>query len=177
MTVKVEGSRIYIRKLTEKDATERYTGWLNDKMINRYLESRFRMYTPEDVKDYINTMNNGEANCLFGIFDKAGHQHIGNIKIGDIHPGYKYGDIGLIIGEKAWWSKGIATEAIGLTVDYAFDALLLNKVTAGMYANNVGSFKAFLKNGFREVGIFKKHVLYEGEFVDVIKVEKLREEH
>ena len=97
-------------------------------------------------------------------------------KIGDVNHYHRHGDIGLLIGEKDTWKRGIATEAIRLCVAFAFLNLNLNKVTAGMYAPNVGSYKAFLKNGFREIGRLRKHVFYEGEYVDGIKMELLKED-
>jgi len=171
-----EGGQIYVRLLTEKDATETYANWLNDSLVNQYLESRFKHNSREDVRAYIKTMIASQSDYLFGIFDKSNDRHIGNIKIGDINNFHKFGDIGLLIGEKDYWGKGIATEAIRLVMDYAFEDLHLNKVTASMYANNRGSYKAFVKNGFRELGVLRKHVLFEGSYVDVIKFEKLCED-
>ncbi|GEM_PF-5387911 len=38
--VLIKGERIYLRKLTEKDATEQYCGWLNDESVNKYFETK-----------------------------------------------------------------------------------------------------------------------------------------
>jgi RimJ/RimL family protein N-acetyltransferase len=52
--------------------------------------------------------------------------------------------------------------------------LNLNKLNAGMYSNNPGSYRAFLKCGFNEVGRRKKSRLFKNRFVDEILVEKSR---
>ena len=67
---------------------------------------------------------------------------------------HKFAYIGLLIGDVNYWGKGFGTESIYCAANYAFDVIKLNKLTAGMYENNFGSYKSFLKMGFREVGKF-----------------------
>lgn len=100
--------------------------------------------------------------------------HIGNIKIGSINQHHRFGDIGLLIGERTARERGYGTEAICLATKYVFGELDLNKVIAGMYASNIPSYKSFVKAGFRQVGVYKKHWLCNGEFVDSFLMEKLR---
>jgi [ribosomal protein S5]-alanine N-acetyltransferase len=106
------------------------------------------------------------------MFLKETQTHIGNIKIGSINWQHRYGDVGLLIGDKNSWGKGIAAEAISLVTQYAFEELNLHKLTAGMYEQNIGSYKAFIKAGYQEVGRFKQHYFSHGEYVDGIVVER-----
>ena len=45
--------------------------------------------------------------------------------------------VGLLIGNRNMWGKGYGTEAIKLVTCHAFKEIKLNKLTAGIYANNV----------------------------------------
>ena len=54
---------------------------------------------------------------------------------------------GILTGEEDYWAKEYATDAIRLVVDYAFRKLNLRKLTAGAYAINQASVRAFLKAG------------------------------
>jgi RimJ/RimL family protein N-acetyltransferase len=159
------GERIYLRRLTEDDVSEEYVKWMNDPDINQYLESRFNVQTIDSTKAFIRSVTN-EKNYQFGIFVKGTSRHIGNIKIGNINPYHKYADVGFLIGEKDFWGKGIATEAIKLITDYAFTVLGLHKLWGGAYAPNVGSQKAFLKNGYQIEGCKKSHCMCDGKYVD-----------
>ena len=85
--------------------------------------------------------------------------------------------IGIIIGEKDLWGQGIGQEAIELLADYAFKHINLKKVWAGIYANDIGSCKAFLKAEFKECGRQKDHFFLEGHFVDGILVEKINQDY
>lgn len=171
-TLIIYGERVFLRRLTEKDASEEYVRWMNDPEINQYLESRFCVQTIESTKAFIRSVTN-DNNYQFGIFIKETGQHIGNIKIGCINNYHKFADIGFLIGEKEYWGKGIASEAIKLATEFAFSTLGLHKLWGGTYAPNVGSMKAFLNNGYVEEGVKKSQYLCNGVYVDDIMFGKV----
>jgi len=166
--------RLYLKKLTVLDAHKEYVRWMNDPEITQYLESRGKSYTRKDIENYIRQVNAGPGNVFFGIFLKANDEHIGNIKIGNINQMHKFAEIGLVIGNKLIWGKGFGKEAIQAATRYAFEVLRLNKLIAGIYVNNIGSYKAFIKSGYREAGVLKSHRLYKGAYVDEYLMEKCR---
>ncbi len=172
--MKVEGARIFLKFLSSEDVTQVYSEWMQDEEVTQFLESRWRSYTIEGLRDYVKQMNDGSNNFLFGIFLKGSGEHIGNIKIGGINQIHRFGDVGIIIGNKNEWGKGYGTEAIKLATQYAFEHLNLNNLLAGMYADNIGSYNAFIEAGYREVGILKNHRFYKGKYVDEILVEKCK---
>lgn len=173
--IKLVGKQIYLRRLTEDDASEKYASWMNDPEINQYLESRFMVHTVENTKVFIRSVTN-DNNYQFGMFDINTDEHIGNIKIGSINHYHKYADIGFLIGEKSYWGKGIATEAIALATDFAFNELHLHKLWGGAYAPNKGSIRAFEKNGYICEGIKKNQFrTNEGIYVDDIMYGKVNE--
>ena len=166
------GTHIFIKPLSPEDVTQNYANWMADEEVTQFLESRWNAYIIEDLKNYIKTINDSPNDFIFGIFIKETSQYIGNIKIGSINQLHRFGDIGLMLGEKTAWGKGFGTEAITLATKYAFEELNLNKLIAGIYANNIGSYKAFLKAGYREAGLLKNHRFYKGIYIDEILVEK-----
>ena len=166
------GERIYLRRLTEDDATEDYVRWMNDPDINQYLESRFYTHTIESTKAFVRSVTN-DNNYQFGIFLKDSGKHIGNIKVGGINHYHRFADIGFLIGEKEYWGKGIATEAIRLATDFAFNTLNLHKIWGGLYSPNIGSLKAFEKNGYEQEGVKKSQYLLNGVYYDDIMFGKV----
>jgi RimJ/RimL family protein N-acetyltransferase len=175
--MRVNGKRIYIRILAPDDASEEYVSWINNNEINQYLESRFRVQTLESVRSFIDAMNSSPVDALFGIFLHDTQEHIGNIKIGNIDTFHRRAEVGLIIGKRAAWGKGYATEAIALITQYAFEELNLNKLFAGMYAENLGSYKAFIKCGWKHVGTLKEHCFSHGKYSDEFLVEICKSEY
>lgn len=168
----INGRNIFLRKLNISDVNKDYLKWLNDPQVNRFLESRFEKWSLRKLKNYVKSVNKNKAYLFLAIISKDNNRHVGNIKIGSVNQYHKFGEIGIIIGEKQVWGKGLGREAIELATRYAFKKLKLNKLIAGIYANNAASYKAFIKAGYREAGRLKKHRFFKGRYVDEISVEK-----
>ena len=90
------------------------------------------------------------------------------LRLGEIDPYHKTATVALLIGEKSAWGHGYGSEAIALAGRYAFDTLGLRKLTARIYANNVGSLKAFLKAGWTREGMQLLQFVSDGQLVDGI---------
>jgi len=172
--MEIIGNRIYLRTLSSEDVGDNYVKWMRDEETVRFLESRWKTYTLENLKGYVENINESHTDSLFGIFLRENNEHIGNVKVGDMDQVHQHGNVGIMIGDKNSWGKGCAKESIQLVTKYAFEELNLNKLIAGIYANNIGCYKAFLNAGYNEAGRLKSHMFYKGKFVDKIIVEKNR---
>lgn len=162
----IEGKNICLREIQISDVKKNYYNWMRDPEVNQYLESRFEKWSVRRLKNYVKEIKINRDNFFWAIILKETGRHIGNIKLGPINRKHGFADLGIIIGEKPYWGKGFATEAITLVADYAFKKLKLNKLTAGAYANNIGSVKAFKNVGFLIEGIRKRQYLYNKKYVD-----------
>jgi RimJ/RimL family protein N-acetyltransferase len=169
------GERIYLREVRLTDVNQDYCRWMNDPEVTKYTESRFSSYEIDSLTESVR-QKLADCNSVFlTIMRKDTEQHIGNIKLGHIDWPHRLADIGVMIGDKECWGNGYATEAISLVVQFAFQELNLHKLTAGFYAANKGSERAFLKNGFVVEGIRKRHRFCEGNYVDTVLLGLLNE--
>jgi len=167
-------SRFDLVSLDASFAGERYLGWLADASVNQYLETRFSHHDGAALVTYVNLMLDSSHSYLFAIVVRDSGAHIGNIKIGPINVAHATAAIGLVIGESEWWGQGVATEVIAALSDWGFTDLGLAKITAGSYASNGGSIKAFLSCGFMQEGRQRAQVtLDSGERDDVILLGKV----
>lgn len=166
--IKINSDRIYLRKIELSDVSRTYVNWLNDSEVNQYLETRYENQTIDSVYKYVQKIIGTDNELLLAMCLQDNHKHIGNIKLGSINLIHRNAEISLFIGDKSEWGKGFATEAISILTNYAFKKLKLHKVTAGCYANNIGSIKAFEKVRFLIEGNWKDHYLYDREYVDRI---------
>ena len=157
---------ISLRPLTAKDVDEGYLEWINDPKTNEFLESRFKVWSRDDLISYIQKMNDSDSNFLYGIFHDD--VYIGNIKVGPVEPHHGRASIGLMIGNPEYQGKGCGFSALKIIQKFCFDDLGLRKLTAGCYAENKASLNLFLKAGFSVEGTLKEHVLWRGDSCDVI---------
>ena len=168
--------RLIFRSLTSKDVSKKYLNWLKDVEVIRYLEARFSpLQDPVDLKEYIQNTNKNDAELLLGIFlQDSTSRHIGNIKIGPIVAPHKRASIGLMIGDKASWGAGYATESINTITKYAFDVHDLHRINAGIYSENIGSYNAFIKSGYTEEARLKDYWLCDGIWQSQILMYRLK---
>jgi len=150
----ISSGNITLRTLTPEDCSEEYLRWMCDTNLNKYLEARHSPPTSiSELSSYVEGMLCDKENLLMGIF--YNDEHIGNIKLGPICPIHSKSTIGLLIGRNEFWGMGIATTAIKLITKYAFEILSVEKLEAGCYSENLGSYKSFIKAGFSCEGVLK----------------------
>jgi ribosomal-protein-alanine N-acetyltransferase len=167
------GSFIDLFLLTPDDVTEDYVSWLNDSAVNQFLECRFQENTLASTRAFVAEALASHHSLFLGIrfqltTDDPSRRHVGNIKLSPIDEHHRTGEIGILIGDRAAWGKGVATAAIELLCDIARTQLSLRKITAGCYAANVGSQRAFEIAGFAVEAVRKHQVLLNGVPEDVV---------
>ena len=159
--------RLRLRALKADDLNVTYLSWLNDPEVNCFLETRFLPQTLEALEAYWHAHRDDTASPWFAICLAADDRHIGNIKLGPIGWIHRRADLSLFIGERSCWGLGYASEAIELVRDWAFRELDMQKLSAGIYAGNIGSRRAFEKCGFELEGMLRQEVVSAGERLDV----------
>jgi RimJ/RimL family protein N-acetyltransferase len=160
-----------------KDCTDEYVTWLNNPEVSQYMETKWYDQNIESIKCFVESQRNNSHSYLFAIIHCDDDRHIGNIKIGPIHPHYQHADISYFIGDTDFWHKGIATEAIELVCKFGFEELYLHRIEAGAYACAIGSWKALENNGFRREGIFREQILFKQKYIDVYRYGLLKDEY
>lgn len=162
----IEGERIYLREVRLSDVNENYYKWLNDDEITRYMEIRFFPQSIELIKEYVSSLSGSYESVFLAIIEKEREKHIGNIKIGPINWIHRFADVSLFIGDKEVWGKGYGTEAIRLSIEYAFNILNLHRLQAGICDMNTASIKVFEKAGFKKEATFRGKRFYKGRYID-----------
>jgi RimJ/RimL family protein N-acetyltransferase len=86
-------------------------------------------------------------------------------------------DLGLAIGEKDRWKKGLGTEVVQLLLREAFEQLNLHRVGWWTFAENEGSLGLAKKMGFREEGRLRDAVFFDNRYHDGVILGLLRDEY
>ncbi|TXT37309.1 MAG: acetyltransferase, partial [Planctomycetota bacterium] len=149
---------IVCRPLEEVDVDDRYLAWFRDPDVVRFLESRD--LERAEVIAFLNA-GRGKQRFIDAICMSPSGLHIGNVKI-DVNWKHSTADLSILIGDKAHWGKGIASMAVRLMTEKAFLRLGIRKLTAGIYAVNLGSLRCFERAGWRLDSIQRDHLLFEG---------------
>lgn len=164
----IETERLIIHKMNKKFISEEYLSWLNDIDVKKYLELPEKT-TFQELTNYVEFAIK-ENFCFWAITLKRDNKHIGNIKIDPINNKHKYGEYGILIGNKQEWGKGYAKEASIAIVDYCFEELDLRKVNLGVVEDNYPAVKMYESIGFQVEGKLIKHGFYDGYYRNLLRM-------
>ena len=170
--VELKTDRFVLRTLEPEDASERYLGWLNDPEVTRYLQARFTDYSIDLLRQYIVSHDN-VTRFLFGIFTQDG-LHIGNysFRVNKLH---EKANIGVMVGDKEYWGKGVIIESRTAILDFAFDVLGLFKIKGAALSNNRAAVFNYQRQGWAREGIRKGEFVCDGVRVDCIEFAMYRD--
>jgi [ribosomal protein S5]-alanine N-acetyltransferase len=160
--------RVELFLLEPAHVSAAYVDWLADPQVNRFLESRFAVHDLASTQRYVASMLSAANTLFLGIRSAELRRHVGNIKLGPIDSHHGLGEIGIMIGDRAAWGRGIASDAIDVLCRIGFEQLGLRKLTAGCYASNAGSARAFARAGFTHEATRPAHFLLDGRPEDLI---------
>jgi RimJ/RimL family protein N-acetyltransferase len=85
-------------------------------------------------------------------------------------------ELGITIGDKAYWGQGNGREALQLLLHYAFHYRNLNRVYLSVNGTNERAMRAYKACGFVEEGRLRQHAWSDGAYIDMVYMGILRDE-
>lgn len=101
----------------------------------------------------------------FGI--EVDKQLVGYVQLALIDTSNRHAAVGLIIGVKEVWGRGIGRTALRILLDYAFTVQALERIYAEVYTFNTRSRRLFEGLGFQQEGILRQHEFHNGALQDM----------
>lgn len=123
----------------------------HDPEVCRYLPQR-AVTESEALADYEKTQQPGASS--YGRTIYADGSYIGDIWCYCIQPEEHHAMVSYCIFDKAYWGRGIATEALRMFLVEITGRYDLKSVGAFTYSSNTASIKVLLKNCFRDTETF-----------------------
>jgi len=152
-----------LRPLEEADL-EKVLEWRNSDRIRTAMFTD-RIITMDEHRAWFERLNK-EKNAICKIFELQGRP-VGVVNIVQIDRHNHKCSWGFYLGEVDV-PRGTGTVMGYLALEYIFETLDIHKLCAEVLAFNTLSIKLHKKLGFVEEGRFKKHVLKNGSYEDVI---------
>lgn len=162
----IKGPQVYLRAIEASDANERYLSWINNPEVTKGLVTGTYPSSMTGLISYIESVTAGHSKIMLAICDNQTGLHIGNVKLDQIDAVARTAEFGLMIGDQAFWGKGVGSEVCGLVLNYAFEQLNLRKVSLSVFSNNPGAIRLYEKVGFSAEGRLKDHVFADNAYHD-----------
>lgn len=163
-TLILKGDKIYLRPIIMDDVNANYLSWLEDSEVMQGIATSG--YTIDKLKVYVSERIIDSDIAFFAICSNDTNEHIGNVKIDFHDKKANVSELGLLIGNKNYWGKGVGYEACKMAIEYGFDQMYLRKIYLAVYENNQNAKRLYEKLGFKLEGTLRKHVMANGELCD-----------
>ena len=176
-TIPLETERLILRRFQLSDAPDFFRNITSDPEVNRFLtweNLSSAAETEELLKNFINRYENPERYCWAIVVRETG-EVIGTIAAPTVKNRTEALEVTYAIG-KAWWGKGIATEALKAVMAFLFDRVGANRIEAGHDVNNPGSGRVMQKAGMRQEGIHRQAGRNNQGLFDLVFYAKLKQD-
>ena len=163
----LETQRLILRPLRMSDAQDLFA-YAQDPQVSRHVLwethtslSQSRRFLRAAIRQYRKGLPASYAITL-----KESGRMIGTIGFMWVNPDYLSAEVGYSLN-RAYWNKGIMTEALRRVVAFGFDDLRLNRIEAQHETDNPASGKVMAHVGMRWEGTLRQRIKNKGRFVDV----------
>ena len=151
-----KGDKVRIREKRETDIRNEYS-WRIDPELSRLDATRpmtmsyedFFRYSREEMQFPNYRSKRLAVETLEGI-------HIGNIMYYDLDMRSRQAELGIMIGDKEYWSSGYGTDTVNTLLRHLFTTLELDKVYLHTLSWNYRAQASFNKSGFKSVRDVKR---------------------
>jgi len=140
--------RYFVRTVKREDASDRWAGWLSDSWTVHVLNSAPTTLQKSDIADYIKSFDQ-RSHLLLGIFEMGTRVHVGFIRL-DIDEATSEALVNAVIGEPEHRNRGATTDVFVPILDFLFDTVGIEKVTASILARNELTLRYLLKMGWQK---------------------------
>jgi RimJ/RimL family protein N-acetyltransferase len=167
----LETQRLLLKPHT-LDNAEKLNAWENDPELLYSNDDQPEDREPdslEDTRQFLERISepSPESRIIhYAIHLKENDEMIGYGMIALIDRYNRRCKVGITIGDKRHWGKGLAKEVLKAVISYSFDTLGLNRIGAEVYAFNDRSIRLFEGLGFRREGVVRQSVFKKNQFVD-----------
>lgn len=127
----ITGPSIGLCPLTLDYVSEEYLGWLNDPEVQKFTDRHNKVFTWEDMTNYVKEANKSNSIIPMCIIIKESNKHIGNISLQKLDRTNGSVELAMMIGDKNFWGMAYSLEAIELATELVFNALKLHRLWGG----------------------------------------------
>lgn len=156
-TQRIETDRLILRRYKIEDAGAMYKNWASDSEVTKFLT--WQPHSSVDVsrsiiEDWLKKYSDEKYYHWAIVLKDNGNEPIGGISVVHMNEDISMVHIGYCLG-RAWWRRGIMSEALKAVTDFMFDTVEVNRVEARHDPRNPNSGKVMQKCGMKYEGTLR----------------------
>ncbi|MFD2045429.1 GNAT family N-acetyltransferase [Ornithinibacillus salinisoli] len=171
----LEGKRVYVRPIEKEDLDWFYHKalWENE---GRRLTGTQAVFSRSGLQNWFENAVEDSGRIDLIICLQKNDQPIGEMAMLDINHINRNAIVRISIFEKDYWGNGYGTEALSLLIEFGFEIYNLHRIGLDVFSFNKRGIKAYEKLGFKQEGIIRDELFYNGQYHDSILMGVLKDE-
>ena len=171
--MRITGKQVYLRPITDSEEdTNNIIRWRNSDVVRPYFIYQ-KPFAVEGHTKWLEKEIFSGRGFQFIVCRVEDDKPIGCTYLRDYDSNARKAEYGMFIGEQIEKGKGIGTEILGLTMEFAFGTLKLHKVFSRIFADNPASIHSVSNNGFEQEAYLKDEEFVNGEYRDIVILAKI----
>ncbi len=167
-TKRLETERLILRPFTAEDGPAMYKNWTGDPEVTRFLT--WPTHPSADVSAQLAAFWAEEAgkpdHYQWAVVLKDLNEPVGSLAVVSHRDDVAKCELGYCLG-RAWWGRGLMTEAVKEVIRYLFREVGMNRIEASYDVHNPASGRVMEKAGMRFEGIHRQAGKNNQGIVDV----------
>ncbi len=164
--LRLVGELAVLRSKTMEDAEADYSWRVDSELAALDATRPVTLTFTEYMRYHRDDVNYPSPWSVRMAIDTLDGHHIGNCMYYDINAEKSQCELGIMIGDRAYWSKGYGTDVIKVALAHIFTATNLERVYLHTLTSNFRAQKSFAKAGFIAVHKVKRDG-YEFVFMEI----------
>lgn len=170
----LRGRLVRFRALEPGDEPLLYS-WINDAEVNQHLVARYP-FSMDQEREFVAAGRSSFGNAHFGIVALDDEALIGTVGLRDSGPEDRCADVGIMIGDKARWSRGYGTDTMYTACRFGFEVMNLHRIELTVYPQNERAQRIYERLGFVVEGRRREAMWRHGRYIDIVEMGLLRGE-
>ncbi|MEV4625122.1 GNAT family protein [Micromonospora sp. NPDC049523] len=161
----VLGDLVKLRAMEPSDG-EALWRWNHDPEVMRWMDDGYAQTLARVTTWMQERPRNEYGDVLFGIEVIADAKLVGLVRLHGAEPETGCADLDIYLGEKDYWGRGYATDAMRTVCRFGFDNMRLHKITLTVVAENHAAHHVYRKVGFVDEGRLRQTFRRDGTWYD-----------
>lgn len=156
-TQRIETDRLILRRYKIEDADAMYKNWASDSEVTKFLTWQPHPSVEVSrgiIENWLKEYSDKKYYQWAIVLKDNGNEPIGDISVVHMNEDISMVHIGYCLG-RAWWRRGIMSEALKAVMDFMFDTVEVNRVEARHDPRNPNSGKVMQKCGMKYEGTLR----------------------
>jgi len=169
----ITGKLVELRAIERNDVPN-YVPWLNDPEAMAYFGGHEPVSLAAE-EHWFEEQGKNPTVRNFAIYHQG--EHVGGAGFAHLDFRERSAEVGLFIGRKDLWDKGLGRDVLRALMQHGFEQLNLHRIYLRVFAENARAVRCYEKAGFRHEGRMREAHFRHGRYLDMLTMSVLEDEY